>query len=350
MNKSPNLSPLWLLPMGLVLLTGCQRPVVPPAEKTDQQVRVSLVTAKLSTFSETGVYYGKLAGSASATLIATLGGRVDAVLATEGSLVEAGQSLGRINAEKAQSNRDMVALGEKIAKENLDRQRQFLRDGNASQIAVDQAELAWLTAHNTSIDAQKALDGALAVTPIQGIVTHRYVELFEELAPGSRTFSVASIDTMKVTIGIPEPEMGGVSAGNAAEVTVDSVPGGVWKGRVSRLGREVSPDTLTFSAEVTFDNPGRLLLPGTSATVTLHRRDLAGQIVVPTEAVLTKGQESFVMVEEDGVAHRVPVTLGPTSRTQTVITQGLKVGNHVIVAGNNLASDGSPVAVTVADQ
>jgi hypothetical protein len=39
----------------------------------------------------------------------------------------------------------------------------------------------------------------------------------------------------------------------------------------------------------------------------------------------------------------VPVTLGPASKTRTVIAQGLKVGDHVIVAGNNLTSDGARV-------
>jgi len=343
MNKHHTPTFLWPLMAGLVLAAGCQKPQAPVAEKNDPLVRVSVITAQLSSFSETGLYYGKLAGTANATLVAALGGRVDAVLASEGSQVTAGQSLGRINADKAQATRDMVALAEKIAKENLDRQRQFFKDGNASQISVDQAELAWLTARNTTIDAQKALEGALAITPIGGTVTHRYVELYQELPPGSPTFAVASIDTMKVTIGIPEPEMAGVAEGNAAEVTVDSVPDRVWKGRVSRLGREVSSDTLTFAAEVTFDNADHRLLPGTSATVNLHRRDLANRILVPTEAVLTQGQQSFVMVEAAGVAHRVSVTLGPTSKTQTVIAQGLKAGDRVIVAGNNLTSDGARV-------
>ena len=330
-----------------LLLAGCQKPAAPAAaEKKDLQVRVSVVTTKLGGFSEVGVYYGKLAGTESATLVSVIGGRVDTISTNEGSLVNTGQSLGRINAEKAQSNRDLAALNEKIAKENLDRQKQFFKDGNASQISVDQAELAWLGARNSSIDAQKALDGALAITPIRGVVTRRYIELYQELAPGSPTFSVSSIDVMKVAIGIPEPEMAGVAVGNAAEISVDSAPGEVWSGKVSRLSREVSRDTLTFNAEVTFDNPGRKLLPGTSATVTLHRRDLTNQILVPTEAILTSSQESFVMVEKDGVAHKVPVSLGPTSKTQTVITKGLKVGENVIVAGNNLASDGTPVTVT----
>ena len=317
------------------------------AEKQDQTVRVGVVTTSLATFSETGVYYGKLAGTQSATLISFLGGRVDSIDGAEGAPVSAGQSLGKINATKAGSNRDLAALNEKIAKENLDRQRQFLKDGNAPQISVDQSELAWLSAKNSLIDAQKALDGALCVSPINGIVTRRFIEQYQELAPGSPTFSVSNIDRMKVTIGIPEPEMAGIDVGNTAEVTVASFPGTVWPGSITRLSREVSAQTLSFQAEISIENPGRKLLPGASAAVNLRRRTLERQIVVPTEAVLSGDKESFVMVERDGVARKVPVSTGPSSRTQTVILKGLKAGENVILQGNNLVVDGTAVQVTV---
>ena len=329
-----------------LLLMGCQKAAPVAAEKADQVVRVGVMTTRLSTFSEVGVYYGKLAGTENATLLSVLGGRVDSIDTTEGSSVASGQSLGKINAEKASSNRDLAALNEKITQESLDRQRQFLQEGNASQISVDQSEMAWLAAKNSLIDAQKALEGALCITPIRGVVTRRFVELHQEVAPGSPTFAVASIDKMKVGIGIPEPEIAGVSLGNEADVTVSGMPGTTWKGAVSRLSREVSQDTLTFEAEVTIDNPGRRLLPGTTASVTVHRRDLTGQILVPTEAVLTSGPETFVMVERGGTVHKTSVVTGPSSRTQTVIAEGLGVGQDVVVAGNNLVADGAAVVVT----
>jgi len=330
-----------------VLLVGCQKadkPVVP--EKKNPVVRIEVMVTKPTTFAEVGVYYGKLAGTENATLVSVIGGRVDAIHTAEGAPVSAGQSLGRVNAEKAGSNRDLAALNEKITKENLDRQRQFLKEGNASQISVDQSELAWLGAKNALIDAQKALEGALCITPISGVVTRRFVELYKELPPGSPTFSVTSIDRMKVSIGIPEPEIAGVTLGNTAEVTVSGSPGTTWKGSISRLSHELSQDTLTFDAEVTIDNPGQKLLPGTTATVTLQRRTLANQILVPSEAILASGQETFVMVEKDGVVHKTAVVTGPSSRTQTVIVRGLATGQNVVVAGNNQVSDGAQVVVT----
>jgi membrane fusion protein (multidrug efflux system) len=333
--------------LGSVLaLAACSKPAAQQAAVQDQAIRVGTVVARPTTFAETGVYYGKLAADRSVTLVAVLGGRVDSIDVAEGTRVNAGQSLGKINAEKAQATRDLAQLNERVSKDNFTRQKQFLADGNASQTQVDQAEVAWLAAKNSLIDAQRALDGALCSTPIAGMVTRRFVDAFQELAPGSPTFSVSDVDRMRVSFGIPEPEVAGVAVGNPADVTVAG-SATTWHGTVTRLSREVSSQTLSFDAEVTIDNPDRSLLPGGSATVTLQRRKLASQIVVPSEAVLSAGQDTFVMVEQSGTAHKVIIVPGPSSRTQTVILKGLVAGQNVIVQGNNLTAEGSPVQVTV---
>jgi membrane fusion protein (multidrug efflux system) len=330
----------------LLALVSCSKAAPEQTPVKEQAIRVGTVVLRPSTFAETGVYYGKLAATRSVTLIAVLGGRVDSVDAAEGARVAAGQSLGKINAEKAQATRDLAQLNERIAKDNFDRQKQFLTDGNTSQVQVDQSEASWLAAKNTLIDAQRALDGALCSTPIAGVVTRRFIDAYQELTPGSSTFSVSDVDRMRVLFGIPEAEIAGVAVGNSAEVTT-AAGATAWRGTVTRLSREVSSQTLSFDAEVTIDNSDKSLLPGGSATVTLQRRKMASQIVVPSEAILSSGQDTFVMLEQSGIAHKALIVTGPTSRTQTVILKGLVAGQNVIVQGNNLTAEGSPVQVTV---
>ena len=123
--------------LSALTLVGCQKAAPATPEIKDQVLRVSTVTTHLSTFSEVGVYYGKLAGTENATLLSVLGGRVDAIDADEGTSVVAGQSLGRVNSDLATAHRDVAVLSERIAKDALERQKRFLTDGNASQISVD---------------------------------------------------------------------------------------------------------------------------------------------------------------------------------------------------------------------
>src|ERR1041385_2276166 len=103
----------------LLFLVSCHKAETEQAPVKEQSVRVGTVTLRATTFSETGVYYGKLAATRSVTLVTVLGGRVDSVDGAEGARVSAGQSLGRINAEKAQATRDLAQLNERISKDNF---------------------------------------------------------------------------------------------------------------------------------------------------------------------------------------------------------------------------------------
>lgn len=309
-------------------------------------ISVGIVEVKTTAFSEYGTYYGRLSGAEEASLIAVLGGRVEAVQAREGDRVKQGQSLASINAAKADSIYELAVLNEKIARTTLENQRQFLADGNASKLSVDQSEMAWLTSKDALIDAKRALDGAHAITPIDGVVVRRFIEPHQELMSGAPTFAVSRMDRVRVKIGIPEQEIDGIQEGNPAEVSLSAQSGRVWQGRLSRLGRAVDPASLTFDAEVLVDNSDGVLLSGTTVAVRLLRRSLTNQVVVPNEALLTDGKETYVMVEDNLVAKRFPVLIGPSNRTQTVIAKGLQSGLHLIIQGNHLVTEGAQVAVT----
>jgi RND family efflux transporter MFP subunit len=340
--------PLALL--GLFIL-GCQRPpagdpAAPATESAGQApVAVEVLTVQPSDFVEYGEYYGKVAGLEEKTLISAAGGAVEAIAVKEGDPVFKGQSLGRIDSDRIRTAFEVAQLNERIARENHLRQQQFFQDGNASRLSVDQAELAWLNSKSALLEAEKMLEGALCITPIDGVVTSRFIELHQEVAPGSRTFTVARLDRVRIGIGIPEQEIGGVSIGNEAEVSFAMIPGRAWRGRLARVSKEVAADTLTFQAEILVDNPDRAILSGITAKIRLRRHSLKNQITVPSQAILTSGEETYVMVEKDNRARKLPVVPGPADNTRTVILQGLPAGSSLIIEGNHLVTDGAQVKV-----
>jgi membrane fusion protein (multidrug efflux system) len=327
-------------------MVGCSKPAGAEQETAVQApVAVEVLTVQPSDFVEYGEYYGKVAALEEKTLVSAAGGTVEAIAAREGDLVAKGQSLGRVDSARIRTAYEVALLNERIARENHARQQQFLADGNASRLAVDQAELAWLNSRSALLEAEKMREGAMCITPIGGVVTSRFLELHQELPPGSRTFTVARLDQVRIGIGIPEQEIGGVAIGNEAEVSIAMVPGRSWQGTLARVSREVSAETLTFQAEVLVDNPDRAILAGITAKVRLKRHSLRNQIAVPSQAILTSGEQTYVMVEKDSRAQKVPVVPGPTDSTRTVILRGLAAGARLITEGNHLVQDGSAVKV-----
>jgi RND family efflux transporter MFP subunit len=151
---------------------------------------------------------------------------------------------------------------------------------------------------------------------------------------------------MKIIIGIPENEIIGVKEGNIADVTVDIFTDRKWTGTISRISREVNPQTRTFTAEVYINNHDRALKPGLTAHVKLIRRVLKNQIVVSTNLIRTDGDDNFIMVaDKNNTAAVYDVLVGASNATHSIIKKGLASGSTIIVKGNHLVSNGTPIKI-----
>ncbi len=83
------------------------------------------------------------------------------------------------------------------------------------------------------------------------------------------------------------------------------------------------------------------LLSGMFADVTFRTNASENAVVVPTEAILTSGEEQYVFVVENDTAKYVPVTTGLTGNGVTEITSGLQPGQQLVTVGQAYLSDGA---------
>lgn len=332
---------------GLAVWYGCSsdagsKDSVAPVE---EPVPVKVQPVEPQVFEVYGSYYGNLEGITDATIVTYLGGRIDKVLAKEGSWVKAGTSLCRIDGGKADAMLEMAKLNEKIAREAFERTQKLFGDGTASQVNLDQVKLGWLKAQNARLDAEKGWRGQMGISPINGVVLSRFIKENQEVPPGTPTFTVADVRRLTVQIGIPEGDLVGVAEGNPAQISVDQYPDRQWVGKVTRLSREIQEHSRVASAELTIDNADKVLRPGMTVKVNLLRRRIDACIVVPSGAVLSGAQGPFVAIASGDTARIRPVVLGPSSATQTVIESGLNGGEQLVIAGQHQVADGAPIIV-----
>jgi multidrug efflux pump subunit AcrA (membrane-fusion protein) len=70
-------------------------------------------------------------------------------------------------------------------------------------------------------------------------------------------------------------------------------------------------------------------------------------VLVPTDAVVARGRENFVFIVEGPVAKMIPITLGGSRPGFVQIANGaVKPGDAVVVRGNDLLRETTPVVVT----
>lgn len=142
-----------------------------------------------------------------------------------------------------------------------------------------------------------------------------------------------------VTFSVPERDLVRIRQSSGKEgLTVEGeIPGDESnhvKGKLSLVDNTVDPSTGTVRLKATFQNDDRRLYPGQFVNVVLTLGTENQAIVVPSQAVQTGQDKSFVyIVNADNTVEMRTVKSGTTINNMTVIDDGLKPGEQVVTDG-----------------
>jgi membrane fusion protein YbhG len=154
----------------------------------------------------------------------------------------------------------------------------------------DGARQEQIDAAQAQVDAAQAQVDALAVqlekltisAPSNGVVLVRSVEPGEVVMPGGSLLEIGRLDTLELTVYLPEDQLGRVAPGGMVTVKVDAYPDRSFSGTVLRLADEAefTPTNvqtkddrarLVYAIKISLDNPDLALKPGMIADVKLDQ-------------------------------------------------------------------------------
>ena len=163
----------------------------------------------------------------------------------------------------------------------------------------------------------------------------------------SSTMPLAVIDgadQMKAVVQVSEALVPKLSAGDTADVSVSAVNQS-FEATIRSVERAANLQTRLYTVTLTLPSDTDGLLAGMFADVTFHTDVSEDAIVVPTEAVLTRGETRYVFVVENGAAKYVEVATGLTGNGMTEILTGLTAGQQLVTVGQAYLNDGDPVRI-----
>ena len=114
---------------------------------------------------------------------------------------------------------------------------------------------------------------------------------------------------------------------------------------IRSVERAANMQTRLYSVTLTLPSGTDGLLAGMFADVSFHTDVSENTIVVPTEAVLTRGETQYVFIVENGAAKYVEVSVGLTGNGVTEILSGLSAGQQLVTVGQAYLNDGDPVRI-----
>jgi len=185
-------------------------------------------------------------------------------------------------------------------------------------------------------------------SPISGVVTVKNVVEGARITPADAPLEITDLSRVWVLADIYEAELSRVRIGMGAALTLTSLPGRTFTGRVAFIDPLMDPKSRTAKVRVEFSNPKGDLKPELFGEVVLQGRDRKG-ILVPRDSVLDAGtiKVAFVALGGGKFEPREVVT-GASQGEQVEILSGLKAGDEVVTRANFLVDSESRLRAALA--
>jgi len=296
------------------------------------------------------VVAGALRSNESVDVSSEIAGLVSQIHFEEGEPVEANALLFELDESIWQAELDEAEARLALSESNYQRASQLLERRVGTVANRDEARAELDTARAAVGLAKARLEKTQIHAPFAGVLGLRQVSVGEYVAPGQPLVNLESLQPIKVDFQVAERYLPRLQTGQEIEVTVDSLPGRSFTGKVAAIDPKVDPESRSVAVRARVPNDDRVLRPGQFARVRLivDRREQA--IVIPEQALVPQGDAYFVFKVVDGKAVLTQVEIGQRQAGRAEITKGLVAGDIVVTGGQQKIRDGAPVQPVDAKQ
>ena len=182
-------------------------------------------------------------------------------------------------------------------------------------------------------------------SPMSGVVNRLDAEVGLLLSVGDPIGEILEIERVKAVVGIPESDVSAVAPLSQVAITVNALDDLTLMAKKHFLASAPDSAAHLYRLELAVDNPDRTLLPGMFIRADVVKEKREGVISIPIYSVISRNDEQFVFIEEDGVAKKRLVALGIMARWMVEALEGLRAGDRLIVEGHRDVADGQKIKV-----
>jgi RND family efflux transporter MFP subunit len=330
---------------------------------------------------------GYVVARTQASVSSKITGRLEYLGVEEGSVVERGQIIARLESadyaaalaqREAEEGTVRASLLEAEAERDqlqrdVTRSRDLRARGLASDQETEQLEMqlataearvnrvrAQLEAAGAAVGVARAnLENTVIRAPFSGTVLRKDAEVGEVVAPAvtgggltrGAVVTMADLETLEVEVDVNEAYIARIRNGQPATIKLDAYPDTSFRGRVRQVVPTADRQRATVEVKVSILDKDPRILPEMGGTVEFLEEEsnvqAAGpaRVFVPAAAVRDEAGRQIVWVVTDGRARRRDVEAGPVTGERREIRSGVTAGEQVVVAGHEGLEDGTRVRI-----
>lgn len=273
-------------------------------------------------------------------------GIVQGIYFNEGSFVNKGQVLVKINDMELKAQLSQAQTRQALAAENERRAQLLLEKEAVSQEEYDVANSEFKSTQAQTELVQAQLAKTSIVAPFSGKIGLRSISPGSYVTPTSLIANLVNLNQVKITFSIPEKYAAVVKANTVINFKVAGYQD-TFSAKIYAIEPSITTATRTQQIRALADNKEGKLLPGTFASISLPLENEENAILIPSESVIPIQNGKKVFISENGLAKEVEIETATRTDKDIQVISGLKVGDTVLTTGIMSLRNGTPLNISI---
>lgn len=340
----------------VVIAAGCGEEPPPPVEVI-RPVKILEIGADAQR--STREYPGRIKAGQYSEMSFEVPGKVTEFVYKEGSAVDAGAVLARIDPRDYQAQYDASQAELQHARAERDRFK-VMYDEQVKPFAEYELRMRAFEVKEAELKiTKKALDDTVLRAPFDGVMARKLVEEYENVLAKEPVLVMQNDDLLELKVNVPERDLAGgrprdetdeeLAARLRPRVVISSLPDREFPARLKELSNIADPTTRTFEATFLFEKPeGLNVLGGMTAKIVIDVSQRVGGkgVLVPASAVVAgDGRDGAVWIVDPSslTVSRRDVVVGELTGSSIRVESGLELGESIAVSGVHELREGMQI-------
>lgn len=328
---------LILLSLSFLLLAGCGKPPSGGGGPPEGDFPANVVGApvRVEPLRESVQLVGSFQSPEQVLVVSKVSGGVMSLPVEEGTTVQEGQLLAKIDDRKITARLADAKARLKLAEATLQRSKELRKTNSISAQEYDESVAAVDQAQASISLLQAEFDDTEVTAAMDGVLTEHMISVGQVVPVGQELMTLVQLDPLEISFEVPERYLSAVTPGLNVNVRTDVYGEDVFSGQLMYLAPRLRTSTRTLPVKAAVANPVGRLRPGMFGKVELVLREQNEALFVPESAVLQQGSLNQVIVRnpETYRAEFREVKVGVRQGGRMQIVEGLERDELVVAEG-----------------
>ena len=279
-------------------------------------------------------------------------GTLEKIFVYEGQYVKKGKLLAEINDSGLKEQLDQLTIQANFAKENFERTERLWNNNIGSEIQFLKSKTDFESSQKMVEQMKDRLAKTKIYAPFDGEIDEIISNQGSNLIPGvSQILRLVNLDKIYAEASVSEKYIAYIDKGTDAIVQVPLL-GKEIVSEIIQTGNFINPSNRTFRVEVPVENIDNKIKQNLDAKIKINIYSKPDAVVIPLRIVREDASgKNFVYVMSEDIKGGVYITsktfisLGNKNSTEVEVTDGLKIGDVLVLEGANIVEDSQRVKI-----